>query len=172
MDALINIDDFSNPMLVYSETGKTSAKYLKEVVERYQKKIFLKILGTQLYNDFVTNESVTDFWKDFIAGKDYTVDGIDFVYEGIKPILTGLIFYYWNKSLLSQLDKTDRIIHKFKESQKTMPAELMVESWNDGVELIQSRDIYKATVYHYIENNYEGSLSWIYTKHRKMNLFI
>jgi hypothetical protein len=172
MDRLITNTDFKNPMKVYFQDGKKTQTYLNDIIDRYQKKILLDILGYELYYNFEDQYPDGGFWDEFVDGKDYTNNGINYEYEGIKDVLVGMIFYYYEKSQKTKRASEDRIISKFNESIKYMPAELVVESWNDAVDLIESRIENKPTVYNFIDHNYTGSIEWVYTREEKINMFI
>jgi hypothetical protein len=175
MDPLITINDFSNPMLVYAKTSGATDTYFDEVVQRYQKKILLDILGRQLYNEFdvAYKAGLTDdFWNRFYNGYDYTVDSVEYKYLGIKEVLVGFIFYYWMASKKSTLAEDGHTIADYQESSKYLPQELMEESWNDAVDVVNSNDLYAPTVYHFIDNNYDGDGSWIFTEIDKISMWI
>lgn len=176
MDPLIEITDFSNPMLVYAKTTGATDTYFDEVVQRYQKKILLDILGRQLYNEFdaaYTAGLVADtFWYRFYNGYDYTVDSVEYKYLGIKEVLVGFIFYYWMASKKSTLSEDGHTIADYEESSKYMPQELMEEAWNDAVDVISNNEHNSPTVYHFIDNNYDGSGTWYFTKIGRVNMFI
>ena len=176
MDPLITVKDFKNPMLVYAESTGVTDTFFEEVVQRYQKKILLDILGRQLYNEFdaAYKAGLTSgtFWYRFYNGYDYTVDSIEYNYLGIKGVLVGFIFYYWMASKKSQLARDGHTLQNYEESQKYMPQELMEESWNDAVDDVSNNEHNSPTVYHFIDNNYDGSGTWYFTKIDKINMWI
>ena len=97
MNNIISILDFTNPYLVYAPGGTEHETYLNELITIHQEDILKQILGIQTYNTMNANMT-EDVWVEFIGGKEYPVDGIDYKYNGIKGVLARMVYYHWHDS--------------------------------------------------------------------------
>jgi hypothetical protein len=91
---------------------------LGEYIIRYETQIMIYALGNALYSSFIdsfeTNGDVKtgaeQRWKDFINGVDYTIDGTDKVWKGLRYLEGGLnyslIAYYVYSKFLPDISTT------------------------------------------------------------------
>lgn len=175
---LITNKDFVGNLEKVFSGGSDATEYLNDIITKYQKEILIDILGEiEYYNfeqDFATVSGVTapqtTKWINFLDGVVYTDNSINYDYKGIKPVLIKFVYYYWQVETSSILAESGELTNNQKNSKKIIPANKMVRSYNDAIDLICDSRSYSPTVYKYLD--YEGTFTdWIFTKRGKINTF-
>lgn len=167
----ITIADFTKPYMVYAESGDDSETILNELITYYQKLILTQILGEQEYNDYVTNRT-NDEWDDFVDGVTYIYDSVTYVYPGIKPVLTKMIYYYWQVDAQQRLGERGSLNPTLLNSQKIIPRQKMSRAFNEAKDEIRNVRTYSPTVYHFLlhmQENEDYFPDWEYTEFYHIN---
>lgn len=167
----ITIADFTQPFMVFAPSGSDEETFLNQLITYYQKDILTQILGEIEYNDYVTNRSNTE-WDEFVDGDTYVHDDITYVYPGIKPVLTNLMYYYWNVETASNLGESGALKRSLVNAVQVVPRYKMVRAFNDAVADIFNNRTYSPTVYNFLLHKQEDEdyfPDWEYTQFYKIN---
>jgi len=163
--------DFTYPYVVYAgASGSPERTKLDQLIEKWEEEILIKILGERMYNEYLAN-SGSAFYSGLINGTTYQVDGIDFVYEGMIPVFIRIIYYWWQRNSETRIGNEGNYIPSYENSVKTVPGATMEEAFNEAVNKIKNNRQYSPTVYHYIDNEYTGSI-WDFTEFEKVTYWI
>jgi len=140
---LISISDFTAPYNVPFLNLNTSI--IDEIISQYQKEILVSILGiieyTNFENDFVAGVPVTQKWLDFLNGKSYDLisdngNTITVNYKGVKPILIKMLYYFVMRGLHTVAANSTEIKFNNENAKTELPAQKMIMSWKQGLDLI------------------------------------
>jgi hypothetical protein len=173
MANIITIADFSKPYVVYAVDSEDSGTILDELITYYEKIILTQILGEQEYNDYIANPTETE-WVNFVDGVTYTYDSISYVYPGIKPVLTKMMYYYWQVDAQQRLGERGSLNPTLLNSDKVIPRQKMVRAFNEAKDEIRNNRTYSPTVYHYLyhmQENNDYFPNWEYTEFYHINQY-
>lgn len=175
LTTLLEISDFKHPFKVFEKNNNNdgSEKYFDEILEFAQKEYLITLLGYRMYNYMKDNyvSGSGDFYDLLVSGTDYTVNDIEYNYEGIKPSLMRYSYYHWQRWKATDLNKNGAIVQSFENSVKVIPAKRMFKAYNEMCDDINGSEAYRPTVYHYIYNNYTGDL-WDYKGFKKISYLL
>ncbi|MBD3198026.1 MAG: hypothetical protein GF317_23450 [Candidatus Lokiarchaeota archaeon] len=199
LPALINSTDFeSHPLfLVESEYNEK----IDDLILEWQDEYIKKILGERLFIDYVndydlvTEDWLTQKWKDFNDGYNYTVNGYNVTWSGLRNLLKYLLFFEYrkyNRAQHSALGKTNPNMQNAEHSEDFTS---VIQIYNKGVYLhgfdyeckfieynknimtykkVFDKDIekFKPTAYNFLLNRESEFDNWIFTNIFEINSFM
>lgn len=158
---------------------------MTEFITQYEKEVLTKLLGYELYTDFIASPSATR-WARLISGHEYEVD-----YKGLTTTIkwNGLVntelisfiayyvYFYWMKFHVTDTTSIGESITEKENALSISPVSKMTSAYNNFVDLYGkvNDSIINPTAYNFLfnfkddeTNGYDG---WIFTPVDKVNIF-
>lgn len=157
---------------------------MAEYIAQYEKKVLIKLLGYELYKDFLDDPSQTR-WVRLINGHEYSEDyqgGTTTVkWNGLVntekiSFIAYYVYFYWMKFHASSTTSVGESVIEKENALGITPVSKMVSAFNNCVGLYgMLRDpIINPTAYNFLNkfeddetNGYDG---WIFTPIEKINI--
>ena len=138
---------------------------LQEYIDSKARLCLKGALGYELFKDFDNNvtDGVLDVgapqkWQDLVNGKEYTLDGTLFRWEGLintegafnKSLLANFVYYYWLYDNQSAMTGVGEAVLNAKNATSINSTQRLVTVWNEFVKMYQGKmfEHYKHTYYY------------------------
>ena len=138
---------------------------LQEYIDSKARLCLKSALGYKLFNEFdgnVTNGVLDDGapqkWIDLVNGKEYTINGDLFRWEGLiqtegafnKSLLANFVYYHWLNDNQSSVTGVGEVVLNAKNATNINSTQRLVSVWNEFVEMYQGKmfEHYKHTYYY------------------------
>lgn len=151
MIRLVNTADFKGSVKLPNKSAPLMAGIYEEAIDTYQEEALILLFGYDFYKQMETAfepEIVEEKWLNLVNGADIDIEGKLYRYDGLKEILTHLIFYSWAVNNFPSIN-TNSISTPLAENSTTVNNQLYLAMiWNRAVKMI----CYNPTnVYSYID---------------------
>lgn len=91
--------------------------------------------------------NATQKWIDFVNGKEYTLNGNTYKWQGLiylqgslkKSILTNFCYYYWLEERQSQMSGVGEVVLEAKNANRVNSTQRLVRVWNEFVDKNQKQ---------------------------------
>lgn len=128
---------------------------LKYFIDKYDRVIIREIVGVQLYNEIklALDNPLTGEMAILINGGNYTVDGIDYEWVGLKEITAPFVFYYYHRDNSYNVAQTSGTLPTYENSTIASMGSKMRKVWNEATELIGYKTDKVETLHHFLKNS-------------------
>lgn len=142
MANLINEDYFVRDISIPTGTPDEVAR-LDSEIEKYEKEVLLKVLGYDLYYEFINNP-IEQRFLDIRNGKEFVFDlcgkTIKRKYVGLtnsqkESLIAYYVYFYITRDRVSFTSSTGEINPDNENSNQISPYGKMVSAWNNYVEM-------------------------------------
>ena len=192
--SLIDSTYFAGEILLTNKTDL--ATDITQAITQYEKEILIYLLGYELYNAMITNQS-TEPYKSLIEGAEFemTFGGIEqtLKWEGLKnsvkeSLIAYYVYYKYQERNFIKPGAISTVKPKAANSDIVSPYPKMVNAWNrmislygfiptmwflHGMKIMQPSSVYEfsPSAYNYILANIDSFDNWIFTPVRTINVF-
>lgn len=138
-------------------------------IEKFEKEYLRKLLGDHLYLDLVAHKTDAKYVA-LATGETYAYDGLNYIYDGFKNMLSYFIFVQYSKDSQSFAAGTGDYQPNMQNSTRIERIQFnkkMIDAFNKGVDLYND-------CYNYISRKNSESVifeNWDFTEIRKENIF-
>ena len=81
---------------------------IQSFIDRYERELLIDTVGIDLYNDIKANEAdytiAPDYVKDLVLGKEYTIDGVTYSWNGLQNSESLLVPYVYYRYIQEHQD--------------------------------------------------------------------
>lgn len=121
-------------------------------VERQERKFLVQIMGRNLTEAFYDGleAGVEQRWQDLKDGKEYTYNGKNYKWEGMKKLFVPYIYQSWVGKTYNNLTGSGVVIPKIENGEQISPASRMIEAYNEASDLVGSECDLCDTLYGYL----------------------
>lgn len=162
---------------------------LPDFIPFEEKKVLRSLLGSALYNEFVSalyvdptaippvpiaENLIPQKWKDLRDGANYTLNNKVYRYDGLKNFLTPYIYSRWIEVNAHSFVNVAEIEGRVENSTVISPAQRISEAWDEFYRLVSNGDAFGITdsLYGFLLTNEETNYStWIWTDPGDKNEF-
>ncbi|MEN8251278.1 MAG: hypothetical protein ABFS32_20265, partial [Bacteroidota bacterium] len=135
---------------------------LEDYIAKYERQVMIYALGLTLYNDFITSfESNGDLipgpqlrWENFINGTEYTTDGVDYEWKGLRyeegsqkySLIANYVYSKFLPDISSTLGSAGVQRNNAKSSKGYSSIPRTIEAWNEFIYKYQGNALDEDTV--------------------------
>lgn len=152
--------------------AQTEAKdNLELFINQCVRQLLRDALGVDLFNEldgFIVEgvfdeDTAPDKWKDFVLGKEYTLNDVKLKWPGIiseeglfkQSLLVPYVFHFWLENEFSIQSGVGEVVVNAKNAKNVNPTQSLVSSWNDFI-LFYQGSTFCNHHHHHIYYNFEG----------------
>jgi len=152
MATIVNVHDFINELLVAGgENPHQGAGYeLCAMIEKYEPIYLTAALGYGFYVVLLDNlsdpDDVPEEYAELIDGKDYTVNGRLYKWEGLRKHTAQFIYYWYQRNNVTQTSLVGQVKPKTENANNAIVDFKATKAYNDSVDGARS-------LKHFLTNN-------------------
>lgn len=150
-------------------------KDLEDFLGEMEESVLRKLLGTALYNEFITaidGVSPAQKWIDLRDGDTYTFGGEEYEYKGLVDLLVPCLFAYWVKENSDKYTNSGTVRNSpAMNSTAVSPARRISEAYSKFCDKVGNECEYCDTLYGFLLANESSYDDWVFKEPEPMNQF-
>jgi len=138
--ATIDTTYFQVPFSIPNTDKPTVISSLSVLIEYYENQLLNLLFGSKMYADYKAGiTSSTQIWVDIRDGKAYSVNGKNYVWQGLRvpanktSIIALYVYYYYLESKASETTGVGEQVNNSEAAEATNPSFKMIKAWNEMV---------------------------------------
>lgn len=165
--AFVDVTDFNE--LPYKIPNQNEAREFVTFIEKEETKILKKLLGIDLYNEFIeglaTSGEVEERWTELRDGVEYEYNGVTYEYLGLVDLLVPAIYSIWVQTTYRRFTSSGVIVNKGQQNTEAVnPSYEIVQNWNEYVKKVGGVCGQEGTLYGFMTANEDDYEDWEFTE--------
>lgn len=148
----ITIDDFKNNLIIPNSNEYTGIENNVIPISKMVEQFLIETIGLENYNTLISyttngeiNEDAPQLWLDFVNGATYTKDNKLYKWNGIKELLTYVVWLQYFES--QNLSGAGVSVDNPKNAQVVSPIPRYIENYNCFIKLYGDACIFNPSIY-------------------------
>lgn len=151
--AIVTINDFTGEIKIpLSNSTCGEAQKLTRMINQYETDILVDLLG-EMYGDFIANITDTKY-QDLINGANFTIDGVEIPFVGLKALIAYKIYYYYQASESTQSSSIGEMKSISVDNYPVLVGSKLANAWNRFVRIVglPNEGKYRPTLHNFLTN--------------------
>lgn len=165
-----NFDD--TPYSIPSQEVQSDS--FESYIPKKQKEILEKILGIELYDQFmeaIAEDYPDEKWTNLRDGAKYVYCGVTYRWKGLESLLVPFIASQWLRDTYDNYTTSGISVSKVENADKISPALRIVQAHNDFHRMQGNCNNWKNTLWGFMKANEGDYPDWVFTDIGTMNRF-